>query len=67
MSLQHAALETGLIYQVVGTRATGQHVTISHHFDLAVAEEVLSLMESTGDYIDMFIECDGERLPAHRE
>ena len=30
--------------------------------DLPVAEKTLSLMQSSGDYTEIFIECDGKRL-----
>ncbi len=66
MSLQQAALETGLIYHVVGLRTTGERVMISEHFDLTVAEKVLSLIKSTGNYSEIFVECNGERLPTNR-
>ena len=62
MSLQQAILETASIYDVVGTRATGERVMISEHVDLSVAEKILSLMQNSGNYSEIFVECDGERL-----
>ena len=63
MSLHEAVVETGSsVYHVVGTRPTGERVMISEHLDLTVAEQILSLMESTGCYSEIFMECDGKRL-----
>ncbi len=67
MSAHQAAVETCGIYHVVGTRATGERVMISEHVDLPVAEKVLSLLQSTGNYSDLFIERDGNRLLEHRD
>jgi len=64
MSPLQATLETGSIYHVVGTRANGERVTISEHVDPCVAEKILSLIQSTGRYSEIFIECDGKRLSA---
>jgi hypothetical protein len=63
MSLQQT-LEAGSTYQVVGTRPTGERVVISKHVDPCVAEQILSLIQSTGSYSDIFIEVDGKRLSA---
>jgi hypothetical protein len=65
MSIHQPALESGAIYQVVGTRTTGEQVMISERVDRTVAEMIRSLMQSSGHYSDIFIECDGTRLASH--
>jgi hypothetical protein len=40
---------------------------ITHNADLAIAEQIVSLMWDTGDYREIFIECDGERLSPDRD
>jgi len=62
MSLHQEALETASIFHVVGTRPTGERVMISEHARLPVAEKILSVMERSGNYSEIFIECDGKRL-----
>jgi len=63
MSLHQAALDS--VYRVVGTRTTGERVMMTERVDLPVAEKILSLLEGSPSYIDIFIECNGERLPHH--
>ncbi len=62
MSLHQEALETASIFHVVGTRTTGERVMLSEHVGLPAAEKSLSLMQSSGNYSEIFIECDGKRL-----
>jgi len=62
MSLHKEALETASIFHVVGTRTTGERVMISEHVGLPLAEKTLSLMQRSGNYSEIFIECDGKRL-----
>jgi hypothetical protein len=62
MSLHKEALASASIFHVVGTRTTGERVMISEQVDLPVAEKTLSLMQSSGNYSEIFIECDGKRL-----
>jgi hypothetical protein len=35
---------------------------ISEHVRLPVAEKTLSVMQSSGNFSEIFIECDGKRL-----
>ena len=67
MSIHQATVEDPSIYRVVGRRATGERVVITHNADLAIAEQIMSLMWGTGDYSDIFIECDGKRLSPNRD
>jgi hypothetical protein len=62
MSLHKEALKTASIFHVVGTRTTGERVMISEDVDLPVAKKTLSLMQQSGNYSEIFIERDGERL-----
>jgi hypothetical protein len=63
MSIQQAALDS--MYRVVGTRTTGERVMMTERVDLPVAEKILSLLEGSTNYTEIFIECNGERLPHH--
>jgi hypothetical protein len=62
MSIAQAIPKLGLVYQLVGMRATGEKVIMSEHFNLAVARKVLSFVQYTGSYAEIFIECNGKRL-----
>jgi hypothetical protein len=62
MSLHQEALETASIFHVVGTRTTGERVMISEHVGLPVAEKIVSVTQRSGNFSEIFIECDGKRL-----
>src|SRR5262249_24433068 len=53
MSIHQATVEDPSIYRVVGRRATGERVVITHNADPAIAEQIMSLMWGTGDYSDL--------------
>ncbi len=62
MSPQQIALETCSKFHVVGIRSTGERVNISEHDDQQAAERTFSLMQVSGTFSELFIECDGKQL-----
>ena len=67
MATHQATAEAPSKYRVVGMRPTGERVEISETADLAAADKIMSVMWTTAQYSDIFIECNGKRLAPHRD